>query len=358
MKRICLILLAGTLAVWNASAGTASNSQASGSAKGATSLSAGKPGLKVQSDTSAQASQGAQTPPPSRGAGAQASGSASGSNSTSASAQAGQNSANVSSGTTADAVLTSAVDARHNKVGDQVAARTTKDVTSNGQVVIPKGSKLVGHVTQAQAKGEGQAQSSLGIVFDSAIPKHGPEMPVHFVNQALAAGQSTASAMANEGDLMGSAGGMGSASGIGSAQGSRSGGGLVGGATSAVGATAGTATNAAGAATGVAGTATGTAGQAVGATANTAASATGAVSGAHGAASGILSSTSTGVIGLKGLSLTSDASNSSQGSLIVSSTRNVHLDSGTQLLLRSSAEGQAQGSGQMSNPNPPPKQKP
>jgi hypothetical protein len=74
----------------------------------------------------------------------------------------------------------------------------------------------------------------------------------------------------------------------------------------------------------------------------------------------MLSSTSTGVIGLKGLSLTSDASNSSQGSLIVSSTRNVHLDSGTQLLLRASAEGQAQGqgSGQKSNPNPPPNQKP
>ncbi|HJY85871.1 MAG TPA: hypothetical protein VKE24_03450, partial [Candidatus Acidoferrales bacterium] len=77
----------------------------------------------------------------------------------------------------------------------------------------------------------------------------------------------------------------------------------------------------------------------------TAASATGAVSGAHGAASGVLNSNSTGVIGLKGLSLASDSSSSSQGSLIVSSTRNVHLDSGTQLMLRASAEGQAQGQG-------------
>src|SRR5215813_10618096 len=98
MKRIGLILLAGTLAAWNASAGTP------------------------------QASKDAQTPPPSGKHGAAAQASGSGSSSTSA--QAGKSSASIASGTTADAVLTSAVDARHNKVGDHVTARTTKDVTS------------------------------------------------------------------------------------------------------------------------------------------------------------------------------------------------------------------------------------
>jgi hypothetical protein len=47
-----------------------------------------------------------------------------------------------------------------------------------------------------------------------------------------------------------------------------------------------------------------------------------------------------GVFGLNGLSINSAASNATQGSMIVSSTKNVHLDSGTQMLL--SASGKAQ----------------
>jgi len=52
----------------------------------------------------------------------------------------------------------------------------------------------------------------------------------------------------------------------------------------------------------------------------------------------MLNSSSTGVIGLQGLSLNSEASNATQGSVIVSSTKNVHLDSGTRLLLRAQAQ--------------------
>ena len=49
---------------------------------------------------------------------------------------------------------------------------------------------------------------------------------------------------------------------------------------------------------------------------------------------GVLSSTSSGVIGLKGLSLAGDAANSTEGSLITSPAKSVHLDSGTQMVLR------------------------
>ena len=45
------------------------------------------------------------------------------------------------------ATLNKSVDARHAKVGDQVTAKTTGAVKSDGKVVIPKGSTLVGHVT-------------------------------------------------------------------------------------------------------------------------------------------------------------------------------------------------------------------
>jgi len=48
---------------------------------------------------------------------------------------------------------------------------------------------------------------------------------------------------------------------------------------------------------------------------------------------GRLASNSSGVFGLEGLSIDSAASSATQGSMIVSATKNVHLDSGTQLLL-------------------------
>jgi hypothetical protein len=48
----------------------------------------------------------------------------------------------------------------------------------------------------------------------------------------------------------------------------------------------------------------------------------------------MLTSTSSGVFGLQGITLTSQAANATQGSLLVSSNKNVHLDSGTRMLLR------------------------
>lgn len=326
MKRVWLVLLAGALFAWNASAQTSGSSQTSTSAKSKTSVSTDKSGAQVQSDTSVTTSQetkASREQSDKKGSGAQASSSGSASSSTSASAQAGDSSASLAAGTTIDAVLSSPVDARRNKEGDQVVARATKDVKSNGEVVIPKGSKLIGHVTQAKARAKGQSESELGIVFDHALLKNGQEMPVHVVIQALAAAQTATSTSLGDSDLMSSTSGMGSAAGSGRA--SASGGGLLGAAGSTVGAAAGAVTNTAGAAGN-------TVGGAVDATANTAASATGAVAGSN--VAGMLNSSSTGAIGLKGLSLNSEASNATQGSLIVSSTRNVHLDSGTQLLLR------------------------
>jgi len=55
---------------------------------------------------------------------------------------------------------------------------------------------------------------------------------------------------------------------------------------------------------------------------------------------GRLASNSNGVFGLEGLSLNSAASNATQGSLIVSSTKNVHLASGTQLLIQTTERAQ------------------
>jgi hypothetical protein len=70
----------------------------------------------------------------------------------------------------------------------------------------------------------------------------------------------------------------------------------------------------------------------------------GAVGGLN--AAGQLTSNSQGVFGLNGLNLNAAGSNSTQGSLITSTGRNVHLDSGTRMLL--AAQGQAGAQGQSS----------
>src|SRR5258706_11493241 len=50
----------------------------------------------------------------------------------------------LAAGSTVQAELTKPVDVRKNKPGDAVIAKTTQDVKSDGHVVLPKGSKIVG----------------------------------------------------------------------------------------------------------------------------------------------------------------------------------------------------------------------
>ena len=74
-------------------------------------------------------------------------------------AQANQSSAKLASGSTVNATLDTALDSKKCKVGDTVKARSTEDVKSNGETVLPKGTKLVGHITQASAKAKGDSES-------------------------------------------------------------------------------------------------------------------------------------------------------------------------------------------------------
>src|SRR5881396_2238195 len=262
---------------------------------------------------------------------AQASGNAS--VSTSASVQNGQ-------------VNSSPVDSKKCKPGDPVNARTTEAVKSEGKTVIPKGAKVVGHVTQASARAKGESESALGIVFDRAILKRGEEVPLSVGIQAIAAAQTGASAAGSDIDTMG---GMGaSAAGSGMAGGR----GALGGVTSAAGGAVGAVTNTAASAGGVAG-------GAVNSAANAGGSIAGASKGAVGGlnAAGQLTSNSQGVFGLNGLNLNAAASNATQGSVVTSSGKNVHLDSGTRMLLVSQAGGQG-ASKQTSANKPEPKSEP
>jgi hypothetical protein len=293
---------------------------------GAQGRSGSQPAASAQAQTntnasaSASASQQKQGTPPKQGsAQSSASGSPAVSNSTGASAAAGDSSLNLSSDTPIQATLLTTVDARHSKPGDQVSARTTQDVKQDGHVVLHKGTKLMGHVTQTQARSKANAESSVGVVFDNAVMKAGRQEPIHLGIQALAvaANQSSAS--------MGSDNGMLASGGSAAGSGRAAGGGLLGG----TGRAAGGVTSGAGM---VAGNVGQTANGAVGATTRTATSAAGSTGGLN--AAGQLSSDSRGVFGLEGLNLNAAASNATQGSVVSSTSRNVHLDSGTQMVLQ------------------------
>src|SRR2546429_5284787 len=100
------------------------------------------------------------------------------------------------------------------KPGDAVNARTTEAIKSEGKMVIPKGSKLVGHVTEASARGNGETESALGIVFDKAILKNGQEIPLNVAIQALASAQGGPSMAGDEMDTMGGLSGSAAGSGM------------------------------------------------------------------------------------------------------------------------------------------------
>jgi hypothetical protein len=282
MKGILVSLFAAAL-LTGVSLAQSAQSQATGSASQETSATAGQSGAQAGASASAAASQASKVSDKN----AQVAGAS-----------------HLQAGSTVQAELVKPVDAKKNKVGDEVVAKTTQDVKSEGHVVIPKGSKLIGHVTEVKARSKEQATSAVGIAFDHALLKNGTEMPLALGIQAIGRSQASAATMADDTMASGSAAGVGSS-------GARvsGGGGMLGGVRS------------------TAGGAVGTVGNTAGAVANTAGSAGGPVSGS-------LSATSQGVVGLPGMSLATQTSTSANASVISSQGGNVHLDSGTEMILR------------------------
>jgi hypothetical protein len=212
-------------------------------------------------------------------------------------AQGSEESVSLVRGTALPVELDTPVDSKKVKTGDAVNAHVTEAVKANGQTVIPKNTKLVGHVTQASARAKGDAGSALAIVFDKAVPKKGPEVPLRVVIQAMAAaprftpdaGPDVAAinngGAAAEGSPMKpsrtSPAEVASRTASGTEKPTNTGSGIGGGLDSA----------------------------------------------------GKLTSNSHGVLGLEGLHLSTDATSATEGSLITSSGKSVHLDSGIRMLL-------------------------
>lgn len=200
------------------------------------------------------------------------------------------------------AELSKSIDSKKAKVGDPVTAKVTQAVLSHGKIAIPRNTKIIGHLTAAQARTKDQKQAQLGIVFDRAELKNGDHIPL-----ASATIQAVASALSfdQSPSTMGNAGAGPDTSGM---------------STSRPGANMGGMNSPMGGSQYPSNPGTGSADPTTG---------TGTASGLP-AGSSPLNASSRGVVGMPGVKLQPQA----QGGLVSVEGKNVKLESGTQLVLR------------------------
>ena len=201
----------------------------------------------------------------------------------------------LTAGTIISLELSKSVDARKNKANDKIEAKTSMDLLLHGQIVIPRNTKIIGHVTEAKAHSKESPNSTVGLAFDRVLMKDGRELPLQAAVQAIARPLQPVLAFPADDPMTANPGGLPSAS-----QGQRA-------------TMAGSPTPPP--------TSLYPAGSAAGSRSDSMAPLGSTVS--------PLGPTSKGVVGMKGLSLTSGPA-----SVVSSNTDNVHLDSGTQLILR------------------------
>jgi hypothetical protein len=94
----------------------------------------------------------------------------------------------LSIGTAFNASLLDTIDTRRVKPGDPVIAEIVENVSYERTVILPKGTKVLGHVVRATSGGHGRAGSALFIQFDKALIKDGQEVILNAGIQALAVG--------------------------------------------------------------------------------------------------------------------------------------------------------------------------
>jgi hypothetical protein len=215
------------------------------------------------------------------------------------------------------AEFTQSLNAKKLKPGDQVRAQVTQDVLSHGRIIIPMESKLIGHITEVKSHRTDDPGSRLGIVFDRVLLKRHMEVGVHGVLQALSA-PAVRRSKADEPDPMLSPNLVGITRPTGRTN-------SIGG---DMGSAADTALNPAGSPPWLLnGTSAGNAAAGI----PSQASQPRAVTGEQKPMSVGMP---LGVFGLKGLSLTPEATASTPGPVILSRMDDVKLESGTQVLLK------------------------
>lgn len=236
-------------------------------------------------------------------------------------AEVADHAATLAQGMEIDATLSRTIDTRKANPGDAVTATVAQDVHVNGHVALPRGTKLLGHVTEAQSRHGGSADPRLGIVFDRAVVSEGHEMPMNATLRAVASAEAAA-ATTSRAAAEAKPNGSRQPNGVPDSPGSAAGG-LLANVASSPGAPVDTATGLAGGVAGVAGS------NMLGAASVSA----GAVGG-FGAA-GRLTSGSSGVFGFPGVEMVNAKADGAEGhgSALTAHTRYIVLTRGTQLLL-------------------------
>jgi hypothetical protein len=82
--------------------------------------------------------------------------------------------------------LVGKLDSKSAKAGDSVTVKTVQSMKTADGTAIPKGSKLLGHVTAVQAHSDAIQNSKLAIEFDRAELKGGQSLAIHSVIRSVA----------------------------------------------------------------------------------------------------------------------------------------------------------------------------
>lgn len=178
--------------------------------------------------------------------------------------------------------LTKSVDSKSLKENDEVEGKILVSLSTSKGMLLPAGSKLIGHVTQSTSRAKGDPESSLGMVFDKIEIAKGEELPIKGVIQAIAPSQES-------GPTTGAAGGLGMGNAGQSSQNGGVGAGTIPGPVATVGPMPG--------------------------------------DGPQAGSGPSLTSQSNGVVGIKNLKLTDN-------SILVSTGKEVKLDKGTRMMVK------------------------
>jgi hypothetical protein len=242
--------------------------------------------------------------------------------STNAAAQAGKTSAGAMQASNVSAELEKKIDSKHAKVGDEVVAHTTSSTQLEG-TKLPKGTRLMGKVTEVQAKSGAQHDGHLAFAFDRAVMRDGREIPIHTTLQAISAPAGEGEGMSGASDDFAAGFAPVAASGGGSA---RAGGGLLGGGGAAAGGLAGGATST------VAGTTGRAAGFSEGTLRQTDSTLRQSTTGALHEGSGLMATSASTAAAVRNMPGVSASGSASGTSTLDAHGKNVELESGTQMM--------------------------
>jgi len=101
----------------------------------------------------------------------------------------------LSVGTAFNAKLMETVDARRNKAGDKFTAETTETVRYGRSVILPRGTIIEGHVVRKSISTHGTDHAALFLQFDKAILRNGQETVMNAGIQAMAVGPNPSAAI-------------------------------------------------------------------------------------------------------------------------------------------------------------------